>query len=83
VTFKKAIATATETLISGATLDELKAAVDDLRALSPGSALADLVRAKINQIATEDDDERNVAAGSDGSAIADEQLHETCDRQEE
>jgi hypothetical protein len=42
-----------------------------------------LVQAKINQIATEDDDERNVAAGSDGSAIADEQLHETCDRQEE
>jgi hypothetical protein len=40
-------------LISGATLDELRVAAADLRALAQGSALADLVDAKIEQLLTE------------------------------
>ena len=44
-------AMAARNLIEGATLDELRDAVCDLRALSPDSALADLVEAKIEQLA--------------------------------
>ena len=40
-------------LIDGATVDELREAVNDLRALSPESALADLVEAKIERMLTE------------------------------
>src|SRR5688572_9305481 len=43
-------AMAARNLIEGATLDELRDAVCDLRALSPDSALADLVEAKIEQL---------------------------------
>jgi hypothetical protein len=37
-------------LMSGATLDELKIAASDLRALSPNSVLAELVEEKIKEI---------------------------------
>jgi hypothetical protein len=40
-------------LMSGATLDELKIAASDLRALSPGSVLAELVEEKIKEILSE------------------------------
>lgn len=46
-------AVAARNLIEGATLDELLDAVCDLRALSPDSALADLVEAKIEQLLAE------------------------------
>jgi hypothetical protein len=39
--------------MSGATLDELKIAASDLRALSPGSVLAELVEEKIKEILSE------------------------------
>jgi hypothetical protein len=48
--FDQANRAAGEHLMLNATLDELKAAASDLRALSEGSALADLVDAKIAQI---------------------------------
>jgi hypothetical protein len=51
--FDKAKQAAGTHLISGATLDELKAAASDLRALSEDSALAELVDAKIKQILSE------------------------------
>ena len=44
---------ATNTLISEATLDELRELAQDLRALAPDSALADLVEVKIEQISAE------------------------------
>jgi hypothetical protein len=44
---KDAKAMAARNLIKDATLDELREAARDLRALSPDSALADLVEAKI------------------------------------
>jgi hypothetical protein len=47
---KQALLIARKTIIDGATLAELKAAVSDLRALTPNSALADLVEAKINAL---------------------------------
>jgi len=53
MSFQKAKKAAAEHLVSGANLDELKKAAQDLRALSPGSALADLVDAKIEQIISE------------------------------
>jgi hypothetical protein len=43
-------AIAAKNLIDGATMDELREAVNDLRALSPESALADLVVAKIERM---------------------------------
>jgi signal transduction histidine kinase len=43
---------AANTLMSEATLDELRELARDLRALSPDSALAELVEAKIEQIST-------------------------------
>jgi hypothetical protein len=46
---------ATNTLISEATLDELRELAQDLRVLSPDSALAELVEAKIAQISAEGD----------------------------
>jgi hypothetical protein len=46
---------AANTLISEATLDELRELAQDLRALSPDSALAELVEAKIAQISAEGD----------------------------
>jgi hypothetical protein len=48
--FEKANEIAAAHLISGATLDELKSAASDLRALSQTSALADFVDAKIKLI---------------------------------
>jgi hypothetical protein len=44
-----ALAMAARALTEGATLEELREAARDLRALSPESALADLVEAKIEQ----------------------------------
>jgi hypothetical protein len=41
---------AEKNLIDGATLDELKEAVRDLRALTPNSVLADLVENRIEMI---------------------------------
>ena len=46
-------AMAARNLTEGATLEELREAVRDLRALSPESALADLVEAKIEQLLAE------------------------------
>ena len=46
---------AAKNLIDGATVDELREAVNDLRALSPESALAELVEAKIERMLTEDE----------------------------
>ena len=48
--YAKALLIAERTLIDGATLAELKQASKDLRALTPNSALADLVDAKIKCI---------------------------------
>ncbi|GEO14405.1 hypothetical protein [Microvirga aerophila] len=41
---------AADTLMSEATLDELRELAQDLRALAPDSALADLVEVKIEQL---------------------------------
>jgi hypothetical protein len=46
-------AIAAKNLIDGATVDELREAANDLRALSPESALADLVEAKIERMLAE------------------------------
>jgi hypothetical protein len=46
-------AMAARNLTEGATLEELREAARDLRALSPESALADLVEAKIERILAE------------------------------
>jgi hypothetical protein len=48
--YAKALRIAERTLIDGATLAELKQTSKDLRALTPDSALADLVDAKIKVI---------------------------------
>ncbi len=48
--YEKALRVAERKLINGATLAELKQASKDLRALTPDSALADLVDAKIRYI---------------------------------
>lgn len=50
MSYEKALLVAERTLIDGATLAELKQASKDLRALTPNSALADLVDAKIRSI---------------------------------
>ena len=47
---KDAKSIAVENLTKDATLDELREAVRDLRTLSPDSALADLVEAKIERV---------------------------------
>jgi hypothetical protein len=49
-------AIAAKNLIDGATVDELRKAANDLRALSPKSALADLVEAKIERLLAEQND---------------------------
>ena len=46
-------AIAAKNLTNGATMDELREAANDLRALSPESALADLVEAKIERMLAE------------------------------
>jgi hypothetical protein len=56
----KALAAVERTLITGASLDELKEIADHLRSLAPeGSALADLAEARIAQIESEADDRRD------------------------
>ncbi|MEZ0170722.1 hypothetical protein [Microvirga sp. TS319] len=50
MSYEKALQVAERTLVDGATLAELKQASKDLRALTPDSALADLVDAKIRSI---------------------------------
>ena len=52
--FDKATRDAAEHLASGADLHELMEVVQDLRALSPDSALAQLVEEKIKRILAED-----------------------------
>ena len=49
----EAKAIAAKNLIDGATVDELRQVANDLRALSPESALADLVEAKIERMLAE------------------------------
>jgi hypothetical protein len=49
--FTENTAKAANTPMSEATLDELRGLVQDLRALAPDSALADLVEVKIKQLA--------------------------------
>ena len=56
--YAQALRIAERTLIDGATLCELKQAVKDLRALTPDSALADLVDAKIRPIESRQSDDR-------------------------
>jgi hypothetical protein len=59
MSFQRAMMAAEKTLISEASLDELKEIADDLRSLAPeGSALADLAEARIAQIEAETDDRR-------------------------
>ena len=53
--FDKAAANAAQHLTSGATLEELRSAAQDLRALSPDSALAELVEEKIERLLNEED----------------------------
>jgi hypothetical protein len=48
--FDKALFIAEKNIIDGATLDELKEAVRDLRALTPDSVLADLVETRVKLI---------------------------------
>ncbi len=55
MSFEAAKNTAGRHLIEGATLDELRAAAEDLRALTPDSALAELVESKIQQLLSNDD----------------------------
>jgi hypothetical protein len=50
MTFEEAMRMAERSLLSGATLEELREAARDLRSLSPDSALADLVEARIERI---------------------------------
>jgi hypothetical protein len=52
---KDATTIAARNLTKNATLDELRQAVRDLRALSPNSALADLVEAKIDSVSADDE----------------------------
>ena len=52
----EAEAIAAKNLIDGATVDELRQAANDLRALSPESALAELVEAKIERMLAEQTD---------------------------
>jgi hypothetical protein len=55
--FTEKTTNAANTLMSDATLDELRELAQDLRALAPDSALADLVEVRIEQLdAGRDDD---------------------------
>ena len=54
--FDKATCDAAQHLAEGADLQELKAAVQDLRALSPDSVLAQLVEEKIKRLRHEADE---------------------------
>jgi hypothetical protein len=56
MTFEEAMRMAERSLLSGATLEELREAVRDLRTLSPNSALADLVEARIERILSDTDE---------------------------
>jgi hypothetical protein len=66
-------AIAAKNLINGATVDELREAANDLRALSPESVLADLVEAKIERMLAQQTDieaeDNRVADGSRRSRI--------------
>ena len=65
MSFEAAKAAAERHLIDGANLDELRRAAQDLRSLSPDSALADAVEAKIREIlGSADEDETNDAEGA-------------------
>jgi hypothetical protein len=55
--FKWATAAAGRHIVSGATIAELRDTASDLRALSEGSALADLVDAKIAELLKEQEQE--------------------------
>ena len=56
--FVRAIRKVAEHLTSGADLDELRAAAQDLRALSPDRELAQLVEEKIQHVEDEVDEQR-------------------------
>ncbi len=56
--FDKATCDAAQHLAEGADLQELKEAVQDLRALSPDSVLAQLVEEKIERLQEEDGERR-------------------------
>jgi hypothetical protein len=71
-------AMAARTLTKGATLEELRDAARDLRALSPESALADLVEAKIEQM-TAESEQTNIEAEGTRTALA-ERLRTTGGR---
>jgi hypothetical protein len=56
MTYRKALRIAEKTLVDGATLAELKQTSKDLRELSPDSALANLVDAKIEAVERQEHD---------------------------
>jgi hypothetical protein len=60
MSYSKALRVAERTLIDGATLAEIKQVSRDLRALTPDSALADLVDAKIKLIESGHDTSRTL-----------------------
>ena len=62
--FDHATDVAAKNLTTGATLDELREAARDLRALSPDSALAELVEAKIERLLS---DQNGQPAERDGA----------------
>jgi hypothetical protein len=64
MSFEAAKAAAERHLIQDASLDELRRAAQDLRSLTPDSALADAVEAKIREIlGSADEDDTNDAEG--------------------
>jgi hypothetical protein len=65
MSYRKTLQIAKRTLVDGATLTELKQASKDLRALTPHSALADLVDAKIKSIESRYGDPRVADADAD------------------
>ena len=64
--FERAINAASKHIISGATIAELRAAASDLRALSEGSALADLVDVKIAELLRRQEQEHQKDIAQEG-----------------
>jgi hypothetical protein len=62
--FDRATSDAGRHIVSGATIAELRAAASDLRALSEGSALADLVDIKIAELLREQENQTDTAQKS-------------------
>jgi hypothetical protein len=65
--FDNAAANAAQHLASGATVDELRSAVQDLRDLSPDSVLATLVEEKIERLLSKEQDTSNTPPEGDAT----------------